>query len=93
MLSHRRQSVPQSEAARPFVSSSPYLVPLPSSPLLHTSLNFKLPPTIEDIDLSPIDYEGDADGVPYEKGKGKEHADPRTVNDLVCAVRRQILTG
>ena len=92
MLSHRRQSIPQSEAARPFISSSPYLVPLPSSPLLHTSLNFKLPPTIEDADFSPVDHEGDGDGVPNEKGK--DHAaDPRTVNDLVCAVRRQILTG
>ncbi len=80
MLSHRRQSVPQSEAVPvPPFSSSPYLVPLPSTPLQHPSLSsFKLPSTIDD---SSAIYEEDVDGVPVEAVK--EHTDLRTVADFV----------
>ena len=88
MLSHRRPSVPQSEAVLP--SNSPYLVPLPTTPLLHPLPTFKLPHPIDGADSSAI-YEEDADGVPV--GPVKEHPDPRTIHHCVSAVPRQLLTS
>jgi len=76
VLSHRRQSVPQSEAV-PF-STSPYV--LPSSPVQHAISTFKLPPTIDDIEQSPIDHQENADGVPAEAVK--EHTGPGTLTIL-----------
>ncbi|KAH9953331.1 AMP deaminase [Russula dissimulans] len=72
VLSHRRQSVPQSEAV-PF-SGSPYV---PSSPVQHAVPTLKLPPTIDDIDQSPFDHEENANGVPVEAVK--EHTDPAVI--------------
>ncbi|KAI0278278.1 AMP deaminase [Russula aff. rugulosa BPL654] len=72
VLSHRRTSVPQSEAV-PF-SNSPYHDPHPSTPLQHNLTTFKLPPTIDDTDSSAIFHEKNANGLLFETAK--EHADP-----------------
>lgn len=90
MWSHRRQSVPQSEAVPPF-STSPYLVPLPNTPLLQHSLSaFKLPNPADLADSSAI-YEQDDNEVPVELVN--EHTDPPKIDDGVSAIPGQLLTS
>jgi hypothetical protein len=86
VLSHRRQSVPQSEAV-PF-SISPYLVPLPSTPLQHPSSAFKLPPTFDGSDSSAIYHEEVVNAAPLEPVK--EHAESRTFIGFVCTGPRLV---
>ncbi|KAI0301191.1 AMP deaminase [Multifurca ochricompacta] len=54
--SHRRQSVPQSEAVLP-LSGSPFLDPLPDSHVQRGPTPLKLGPTIDGVESSPIFHE------------------------------------